>query len=445
MSIIYAHINKSNNKKYIGITKYNDPYIRWGQNGEGYIGSKFYNLGISVYGWNNFEHIILSDDLTNIQAEQVEARLIQQLDTIQNGYNESKGAIIIQDEIADIITENFIKKLNKPSVDYKKYLKTEYKFESVSYDINFIYNKWLAKQINTDLDCQRGYIWTEARQQGLWDTLLRQQMIPEIHAITNGSVYDIIDGKQRITTIIKIVNNEIPLKINYMTQYTKPLFEYYDKKIIFFKDLDTDLQQKILESPLRFCKYTNITDEGIVELFRKLNASAQLSEFNKGIANYIYIRTKYTNFLLNSPFIQAVCSDKQKDNSIDEMILIRLLLMIIYGIGNNNLNPHELESLYPELTIPLLDEYKEKINIFLSQLTQKDGQIWKTYTGRINFLPTAMTLLYNNHITIEEFKQLPNILKEKNPSRKGRSLDKRYIKEDANLLLKYLNHSPLYD
>lgn len=444
MSIIYAHINKSNNKKYIGITKYNDPNIRWGQNGEGYIGSKFYESGISIYGWNNFEHIILGNDLTNIQAEQVEARLIQQLDTIKNGYNESKGAIIVQDEIADIIADNFIKKLQQSKIDYKKNLKTEYKFESVSYDINFIYNKWLSKQINTDLDCQRGYIWTEARQQGLWDTLLRKQMIPEIHAITNGSVYDIIDGKQRITTIIKIINNEIPLKANYMTKYTKPLFEYYNKKIIFFKDLETSLQQEILESPIRFCKYTNITDEGIVELFRKLNASAQLSDFHKGVANYIYIRTKYTNFLLNSPFIQAVCSDKQKDAGNDEMILIRLLLMILYGIGNSNLSPQELETLYSKLTIPLLDEYKENINLFLSQLTKEDGELWKTYSGRMNFLPTALTLLYNKQITLEDFKQLPALLIKNSPSRKGRDLNKKCVKEDANLLLKYLNYKSIF-
>lgn len=444
MSIIYAHINKSNNKKYIGITKYNDPNIRWGQNGEGYIGSKFYESGISIYGWNNFEHIILGNDLTNIQAEQVEARLIQQLDTIKNGYNESKGAIIVQDEIADIIADNFIKKLQQSKIDYKKNLKTEYKFESVSYDINFIYNKWLTKQINTDLDCQRGYIWTEARQQGLWDTLLRKQMIPEIHAITNGSVYDIIDGKQRITTIIKIINNEIPLKANYMTKYTKPLFEYYNKKIIFFKDLETSLQQEILESPIRFCKYTNITDEGIVELFRKLNASAQLSDFHKGVANYIYIRTKYTNFLLNSPFIQAVCSDKQKDAGNDEMILIRLLLMILYGIGNSNLSPQELETLYSKLTIPLLDEYKENINLFLSQLTKEDGELWKTYSGRMNFLPTALTLLYNKQITLEDFKQLPALLIKNSPSRKGRDLNKKCVKEDANLLLKYLNYKSIF-
>lgn len=444
MAIVYIHINKSNNKKYIGITKYNDPMIRWGKQGEGYKGSKFYDLGINVYGWNGFEHLVLGNDLTNIQAEQVEARLIQKLDTINNGYNESSGAIITPDEIADIIADNFIKKIEKQTIDYKSFLKTEYKFESVSYDINFIYNKWKLKQINTDLDCQRGYIWTEERQQGLWDTLLRKQMIPEIHAITNGTVYDIIDGKQRLTTIIKIVNNEIPLKATYMTKYTKPLFEYYNKNTLYFKDLEKEIQQEILESPIRFCKYTSITDEGVIELFRKLNASAQLSDFSKGIANYIHIRTKYTNFILDLPFIQNVFTNKQKDASLDEMVLVRLLLMILYGLGTYDLNPQKLELLYPNLTIPLLNEYKEKIYVFLSQLTEEDGLLWRGYTGRANLLPTALTLLYNQQITLEEFKILPNILKEKSPSRRGRDLLKRSIKEDANLILNYLGHKPLF-
>lgn len=57
---IYAHINKQNNKVYIGQT-IQEPNIRFGNNGNNYNYNRnnlFYNA-IQKYGWNNFEHKII--------------------------------------------------------------------------------------------------------------------------------------------------------------------------------------------------------------------------------------------------------------------------------------------------------------------------------------------------------------------------------------------------
>lgn len=86
------HINKINNKKYIGITK-QKPENRWGNNGVNYKSSPHFYQAIQKYGWNNFEHLILANQLTQEQACQIEKNLIKKYST-QNrnfGYNIMEG------------------------------------------------------------------------------------------------------------------------------------------------------------------------------------------------------------------------------------------------------------------------------------------------------------------------------------------------------------------
>ena len=88
---IYVHINKINGKRYIGQTKQSlDQRFR---SGEGYKGSpKFYGA-IKKYGWDNFKHILLFDELTLEEANQKEEELIKQYDTTNDdkGYNIAYG------------------------------------------------------------------------------------------------------------------------------------------------------------------------------------------------------------------------------------------------------------------------------------------------------------------------------------------------------------------
>ena len=83
---VYMHRNKINNKVYIGITKLKVEQ-RW-QNGKGYSKQpKFYNA-ILKYGWNNFEHIILEQNiLTEKEALKKESYYIKKYNSVQNGYN----------------------------------------------------------------------------------------------------------------------------------------------------------------------------------------------------------------------------------------------------------------------------------------------------------------------------------------------------------------------
>lgn len=87
---VYKHTSPSD-KVYIGITKQN-PAKRW-QNGRGYICNKYFYRAIQKYGWDNFNHEILFNNLTKQEAEQKEIELIAYYDSTNNnrGYNIDHG------------------------------------------------------------------------------------------------------------------------------------------------------------------------------------------------------------------------------------------------------------------------------------------------------------------------------------------------------------------
>ena len=74
---VYMHTNKINNKAYIGITS-KLPEKRWGNNGSQYSKKchKAFAGAIKKYGWDNFDHIIWADGLTEDDAKYMEKLLI---------------------------------------------------------------------------------------------------------------------------------------------------------------------------------------------------------------------------------------------------------------------------------------------------------------------------------------------------------------------------------
>lgn len=87
---VYVHINKTNGKRYVGITSL-DVNDRW-RNGDGYK-TQIFGRAIDKYGWDGFEHIIVKDSLTAEEANKLECRLIAEWRTQDSeyGYNVVDG------------------------------------------------------------------------------------------------------------------------------------------------------------------------------------------------------------------------------------------------------------------------------------------------------------------------------------------------------------------
>ena len=77
---------------YIGITS-RMPTDRWGINGRNYKSSPHFYSAIQKYGWDNFEHNILYENLTKEQACIKEQELINYFNSMNRefGYNATSG------------------------------------------------------------------------------------------------------------------------------------------------------------------------------------------------------------------------------------------------------------------------------------------------------------------------------------------------------------------
>jgi group I intron endonuclease len=123
---VYMHISPSD-KKYIGITSM-EPKLRW-NSGCGYSRKQIFGKAILKYGWQNFKHEILFNNLTIEEAEQKEKELINHYKTYDRnyGYNIELGGNvnkIISKESREKMSK--AKKGKKPH-NYGKHLSKEQK------------------------------------------------------------------------------------------------------------------------------------------------------------------------------------------------------------------------------------------------------------------------------------------------------------------------------
>lgn len=114
-------------------------------------------------------------------------------------------------------------------------------FEGVRHNVSNLtidtYENWLlTDKLLFDTDYQREYVWTEKEQQGFFKNLLSGYPIGHVslsempYSDDYEYVYEVVDGKQRLTTIKMFLNNEIPIII--------------ENKKYFYADLSKQEQRK---------------------------------------------------------------------------------------------------------------------------------------------------------------------------------------------------------
>lgn len=95
--LVYKH-TAPNGKVYIGIT-HQKPESRW-RSGEGYQSNTHFYRAICKYGWDNFLHEIIADNLTEEEATERETNLIEKHHSADRryGYNVALGGHVLSEE-----------------------------------------------------------------------------------------------------------------------------------------------------------------------------------------------------------------------------------------------------------------------------------------------------------------------------------------------------------
>ena len=93
----------------------------------------------------------------------------------------------------------------------------------------------------TDVSYQRKVVWSTRTQQNFIDSLIRQYPIPAVvlrEVITNdqNSKFEVLDGKQRVTSIVNMFNSKIPIP-----ESLKDIYPEIASK--FYKDITKENQQ----------------------------------------------------------------------------------------------------------------------------------------------------------------------------------------------------------
>jgi uncharacterized protein with ParB-like and HNH nuclease domain len=122
-----------------------------------------------------------------------------------------------------------------------------------------------AGRLEIQPDFQRKYVWNPPAKIMLIDSILEDIPLPKIYIaskIRHGNTHRIvIDGQQRITSILHFVKNEFAL----VTPYNG---KHKNKK---FKELPENIQNKILSYRLDFNEFENYSDSEMREIYNRVN------------------------------------------------------------------------------------------------------------------------------------------------------------------------------
>lgn len=204
--------------------------------------------------------------------------------------------------------------------------------------------------ISFDYPIQRqGGQWGLEQKSLLIHSLADDYPVPALYSIVQQeeiygkeiSVYYILDGKQRLTSIVEFIRNE------YLLHKDTPPVEIdgveHELSRKRFEDLHEDVQDQILSYSLLIYRMDEATDEEIEDLFYRLNNGTPLSKVQKSKAKMGLEWSEKIKELVEHPMMKkASFTELQKRKADHETAILQTMMLLDDGYFWKSISSNEV-------------------------------------------------------------------------------------------------------
>ena len=263
-------------------------------------------------------------------------------------------------------------------------MEKQLKVSNTDLTISEFYESYLLKKYNFDPEYQRDSVWSEDKKQFLIDSILKNFPIPPVflkmnlNTSTGKTMYDVIDGKQRLQSIIGFIEGAVYLPDN----FSDGPFGNEELNGLSFKELDNinDYKKNFWSYKIPIAYIDTNSKEAIDGIFDRLNRNGEPLTPQE-LRNALFSSSELLKLVKKTsdlPFwkirLEVVKTKRLEHHEFISELLFMIVTKTIFNSNNTEIdklyedwskhltaNPKDIDIFYNEFKD--LTDYLEKINL----------------------------------------------------------------------------------